>query len=216
MGAGVTAGLVAALAFVPWAARNLRVYGEPTGSAQMFRVIHGIYTARLHLPDDTRLIVPPLDQFAWFSFASFWAVFGWRGVYLPTPFTGRGASYFAQAVPFYWLAAGLAALGLGGAVAWAWRRLRARAPLPAAQTWTLAAYALTAAVALAGYVVYTLTTDASLQGRYTFVALVPFCVIGVGGVLHATRSPSANRRLALLALAGMAVLQVAAWFVIGE
>jgi len=199
------AALLAALLVVPvlpWLRRNLQIYGEPTGAAQMFGVIHGIYTARLHLPVETRIIVPPLGDFAWYSFTTFWGVFGWRGVFLPTP--------------LYLLAAALTLLGLGGALAWALRRLRARAPLPAAQAWPLAAYACTALAAVAAYVVYTLTTDASLQGRYTFVALVPFAVGGVGGVLHATPSARANRRLAGLALAGLAGLQAAAWFVIGQ
>ncbi|HUS13534.1 MAG TPA: hypothetical protein VM536_00770 [Chloroflexia bacterium] len=213
------AGGSAALLVGPWLLRNLAIYGEPTGAAQMFGVIRGIYTTRLGLPAGTRIIVPPLDQLIWHSFSSFWAVFGWRGVYLPSPLPAppSGADGLAAflAAPLYWVAALVMGLGVAGALAWQARR-RTAGPLPAALRWTLAAYALTAAAALVGYVLYTLTTDASLQGRYTFVALVPFAVIGVGGVLHATRSAQLNRRIAVLSLAGLLVLHLAAWAVIGR
>ena len=192
-----------ALALVgPWLWRNWRVYGEPTGAAQMFSVIHSIYTTRLHLPATTRFIAPPLGDFVWYSFTSFWSVFGWRGVFLPPP--------------LYVVAAALTALGVVGAAAWLVRRARARRPLPAATGWTLAAYAVMALAAAASYGLYTLTTDASLQGRYMFAALVPFCVIGVGGALRASGRPAVDRPLAGAALAGLVVLQVAAWAVIGR
>ncbi|MGI8587250.1 MAG: glycosyltransferase family 39 protein [Chloroflexia bacterium] len=209
---GVVAGSVALLLAGPWLVRNQLVYGEPTGSAQVFSVYHTIYTSRLHLPETTRIIVPPLDQFSWYSFSSFWAVFGWRGVYLPTPFGGHNAPFLEQAVPFYLLAAALTALGVGGSLAWAVRRLRARAPLPPSLGWPLAAYAVTAVAAVASLMLYNLTTDGQPQGRYTFVALVPFCVIGVGGALHATRSPRLNNILAAAGLAILVVLQLASWW----
>ncbi len=198
----VIAGAVAAALVVPWVWRNLQVYGEPTGATQMLSVIHSIYTTRLGVPAETRFIVPPLGDFVWYSFSSWWGVFGWRSVFLPWP--------------LYVVAAGLTLLGAAGALAWLVRRVRARQPLSPAQGWPLAACALTILAALANYILYTVTTDASLQGRYTFVALAAVCLIGVGGVLHATRSPILNARLGTVALAGMIVLQLGAWFTIGQ
>ncbi len=168
----------------------------------MFRVIHGIYTTRLHLPAETRIIVPPLNEFLWYSFSSAWAVFGWRTRFLPEP--------------CYWLAGALTLAAVGGAVAWTVRLRRRHTPLPAALGWTLAAYALTALAALGSYVGYTWTTDGSLQGRYTFVALVPFAVIGVGGVLVGPRTPRIRRLGAAAAALALLVLQVAAWWRIGQ
>jgi hypothetical protein len=199
--AAVVGGLALALVG-PWLWRNLRVYGEPTGAAQMFSVIHSIYTTRLHLPATTRFIPPPLGDFVWYSFTSFWSVFGWRGVFLPTP--------------LYALAAALTALGVVGSAAWLVRRARGRPPLPAGTGWALAAYAVMALAAVTSYGLYTLTTDASLQGRYTFAALVPFCAIGVGGALRATGRPAVDRALGRLALLGLVILQVAAWTVIAR
>jgi len=186
----------------PWLARNGQVYGEPTGAAAMFRVIHGIYTTRLHLPAETRIILPPLNDFLWYSFSSAWAVFGWRTRFLPEP--------------YYWLAGALTLAGVGGAVAGAVRRRCRRVPLPAALGWTLAVYALTALTAFGSYLAYTWTTDGSLQGRYTFVALVPFAVIGVGGVLMGPRSPRIRRWGATAAGLALVVLQIAAWWRIGQ
>ncbi len=196
----ITGGVAAALV-APWLIRNQRVYGEPTGSAAMFRVIHSIYTTRLHLAAETRIIIPPLGDFLWYSFSSAWAVFGWRTRFLPEP--------------FYWLAGALTLAGVSGAVIWAARCLRRRL-LTASQTWILAVYALMALAALAGYIAYTLTTDGSLQGRYTFVALVPFAVIGVGGVLGGPDSPRARRLCAGAALGSLVALQIAAWWRIGQ
>ena len=103
-----------------------------------------------------------------------------------------------------------------GSAAWLVRRARGRRPLRAATGWTLAAYTVMALAAAASYGLYTLTTDASLQGRYMFAALVPFCVIGVGGALRASGRPAIDRALARAALAGLVVLQVAAWAVISR
>jgi 4-amino-4-deoxy-L-arabinose transferase-like glycosyltransferase len=198
----VLAGAVAVALVLPWVARNLQVYGEPTGAAQMLSVIHSIYTTRLGVPAATRFIVPPLGDFVWYSFSSWWGVFGWRSVFLPWP--------------LYGVAAGLTLLGAGGALTWLVRRVRARQPLPPAQGWPLAACAVTILAALANYILYTVSTDASLQGRYTFVALAAVCLVGVGGILHATRAPRLNARLAGIALAGMILLQLGAWFTIGQ
>jgi 4-amino-4-deoxy-L-arabinose transferase-like glycosyltransferase len=202
VGHAVLAGAVAAVPVLPWVGRNLQVYGEPTGAAQMLSVIHSIYTTRLGVPAETRFIVPPLGDFVWYSFSSWWGVFGWRSVFLPGP--------------LYVVAAGVTLLGAGGAAAWLVRRVRARQPLPPAQGWPLAACAVTIAAALANYILYTVTTDASLQGRYTFVALAAVCLVGAGGVLHATRSPRLNAGLAGVALAGMVALQLGAWLTIGQ
>ncbi|MDQ2808830.1 MAG: hypothetical protein M3Z04_18290, partial [Chloroflexota bacterium] len=106
--------------------------------------------------------------------------------------------------------------GVGGALAWAMRRRRSRVPLPAAQGWTLAVYALTVLAALGSYLGYTWTTDGSLQGRYTFVALVPFAVIGVGGVLLGPQSRRARRLGASAGGLALVVLQVVAWWRIGQ
>jgi 4-amino-4-deoxy-L-arabinose transferase-like glycosyltransferase len=198
----VLAGAVAAVPVLPWVWRNLQVYGEPTGAAQMLSVIHSIYTTRLGVPPETRFIMPPLGDFVWYSFSSWWGVFGWRSVFLPWP--------------LYVVAAGLTLLGAGGATAWLVRRVRARLPLPPALGWPLAACTVTILAALANYILYTVSTDASLQGRYTFVALAAICLVGVGGILHATRAPRANTYLAGVALAGLIVLQIGAWFTIGQ
>ena len=199
--AAISSGAITAALVGPWLVRNVRVYGEPTGATGMFRVIHSIYTTRLQLPAETRIIVPPLHDFLWYSFSSAWAVFGWRTRFLPEP--------------YYWLAGALTLAGVGGAVAWTVRRWR-RSPLPAALGWTLTVYALTALAALGSYLAYTWTTDGSLQGRYTFVALVPFIVIGLGGVLRGPRTRQARR--VGLAAAGLilVILQMAAWWRIGQ
>jgi hypothetical protein len=42
------------------------------------------------------------------------------------------------------------------------------------------------------------------------------CLVGAGGVLHATRSPRLNAGLAGVALAGMVALQLGAWLTIGQ
>jgi len=202
LGEAGAVGVPVALLVGPWVWRNWRVYGEPMGAAAMFSVIHGIYTTRLHVSPDTRFLVPPLDQFAWFSFSSFWAVFGWRGVFLPAP--------------LYAVAALISGLAIAGAAAWTVRHRRGGPAARPAAGWALAAYALTAGAAVGAYILYTVTTDASFQGRYTFVALIPFCTIAVGGCLYATPRPAWNRVLARLALAGLLLIEGAAWLVIGR
>ncbi len=197
------AAVVAAALIGPWVVRNLLTYGEPTGASPMVRVVHGIYLARLGLTDSHPFIImPPLGEAVGRSFASFWAVFGWLTLFLPTP--------------LYYVAAIISLAAIAGAIAWAVRRWRRGVPLPTMQFWTLAAYAVTAIAAVLSFVIYILTDDAAYQMRYTFVALVPFTVIGVGGLSHATSSPTLNRIIAAAALAGLIALQVTAWLTIGH
>jgi Predicted membrane protein (DUF2142) len=196
------AAVVAAALIGPWMVRNLQTYGEPTGASPMVRVVHGIYLTRLGLTTSPFIIVPPLGDAIWRSFASFWAVFGWLTLFLPT------ALYIVAAI--------ISLAAVGGAVAWAIRRWRSRESLPAAQFWTLAAYAATALAAIISFITYILTDDAAYQARYTFVALVPFTVIGVGGLLYATRSTNRNRLISAAALVALLALQVAAWLTIGH
>ncbi len=197
------AAVVTAALIAPWMVRNLLTYGEPTGASPMVRVVHGIYLARLGLINTSPfIIVPPLGEAIGRSFASFWAVFGWLTLLLPTP--------------LYVVAAAISVAAVAGATAWAVRRWRSGVPLPAAQVWTLAAYATTALAAVLSFVIYILTDDAAYQMRYTFVALVPFTIIGVGGLSHATPSATLNRIIVAAALGGLVALQVAAWLTIGH
>ncbi|PZS00625.1 MAG: hypothetical protein DLM69_06195, partial [Candidatus Chloroheliales bacterium] len=53
----------------PWVVRNLQTYGEPTGASPMVQVVHGIYLNRLGLTTSPLIIVPPLGDAIWRSFA---------------------------------------------------------------------------------------------------------------------------------------------------
>ena len=197
------AAVIAAALIGPWVVRNLLTYSEPTGASPMVRVVHGIYLARLGLTNASPfIIVPPLGDAFGRSFASFWAVFGWLTLFLPTP--------------LYIVAAIISGAAMAGAIVWVVRRWRSGVPLPTAQFWTLAAYAVTALAAVLSFVIYILTDDAAYQMRYTFVALVPFTVIGVGGLSHATSSATLNRLIVAAALIGLVTLQVGAWLTIGH
>ncbi len=186
----------------PWLWRNLQTYGELTGYAHQQAIQRGIYLNRLGLANANPLIVvPPLGDAIGRTFASFWGVFGWLTLFLPT------ALYLAAAV--------LSIVAVGGGLAWLIRRWRNHLSLPAAQFWPLNAYAVTALAATASFISYILTTDAAYQARYTFVALVPFTVIGVGGIMHATPALTLNRLLTGAAFVTLLALQVAAWLLVG-
>lgn len=163
---------VASLAMIaPWAARNMRVYGEPTGARAIFDLIHRIYWERMGFPADQLFTNFPPVEFAVRSAQSFWALFGWASVRI------EGWAYWTL-VAF----AGVAAAGLVLGVRRA-SELRRGLSTPGARLAVLAA--TTCLLAFANYVGYNSLVEFQPHMRYTFVALVPavlLIVLGLGSV----------------------------------
>lgn len=173
--------LVAALLAAPWFARNTLVYGlaDPLGKAHHDTVVVGQLTtaefvARHGLP---RLV----QDFFVTSFHSFWGQFGWMGLVLD------GRVYLGLLALSLVVAVGLVAVFL--------RDSRVR-------TAPLALLALTALLALGGYLWYNVSL-LQHQGRYLFPAIVPLGVFFALGLREAWQ-----RRTTLLAAGALALTLV--------
>jgi 4-amino-4-deoxy-L-arabinose transferase-like glycosyltransferase len=202
----VAGALVSAVVIVAgvgwWVARNLSLYGEPTGSGSVFNIYHKIYWTRLGFPLKQLYSFFPLTPFddsrggfVVRTFTSSWANFGWTTVSIP------------------WIAyAGMALLSMVGLVGLArvWRAGLAK-PLPALSLqrrrvgWLLVIAALGAFIML---LAYNGLVDYQPQGRYFFVELGPLLLLLVVGLRRATSRPAINNALVWALLGMLVVLQI--------
>ncbi|MDQ2806263.1 MAG: S-layer homology domain-containing protein [Chloroflexota bacterium] len=169
------AGLALLLLCGPWILRNLWLYGEPTGTAAIFHFYQGKFGA-LHLADATSRAV-----FVLTTRFSFVGVFGWMNVPLP-PAAYTQADYVAVVL-----------LGLSTVAV-----LR-RVPLAARLRQAAVIMALVTITLLVTYIQFNVTVGSQAQGRYLFLALLPFALLATAGLY--TLSPRGRwRTLALSAL----------------
>lgn len=157
--------LLSAAPLAPWVVRNLREYGEPTGTQAILNLIHNIYWQRMQFPKGQLFSQFPVDDFVVRSFRSFWALFGWATVWLDDW--------------VYWLLAAFMAFALLGLVVAAIRGGKAAPTRPPGRLVLLAA--ITCLLAFANYVGYNSLVEFQPHIRYTFVALAPaFLLLAVG------------------------------------
>jgi hypothetical protein len=167
------------LLVAPWIARNIREYGEPTGTRAIFNLIHDIYWQRLKYPDSQLFTQFPPGEFVGRSFRSFWALFGWATVWLDDW--------------VYWVLGVFALLALAGLLV---RALRARGDLlmgDGARLCLLAA--LTCLFAFANYVAYNSLVEFQPHIRYTFVALAAATLLFAVGLARGPWGERVGRAL---------------------
>jgi 4-amino-4-deoxy-L-arabinose transferase-like glycosyltransferase len=183
----------AVLLALPWYVRDVSVYGWPDflGLRMHDAIVTGQprtadYLAQSGLPNY-------LLQFLVVTFESFWAVFGWMGVFLDERI------YQALAI--------LCAVVAGGVLL---HEPQARRPgaLSQGQRYALRLLAVSALFSVLVYAWYNLQF-VQFQGRYLFTALIPVAVAFGLGWDEATRNPRSARILA----GGLVFLAVviAAW-----
>jgi hypothetical protein len=195
----VTLGAVALLV-VPWAVRNMRVYGEPTGARAIFDLIHNIYWDRLNFPDSQWFSQFPLDAFVARSFRSFWALFGWATVWLSDW--------------VYWILAAFALLAFVGLAARLWRSGTGLFAGNGARLCLLAA--LTCLLAFANYVAYNSLVEFQPHMRYTFVALAPATMLLVVGLGRSVWGDRMGRALVAIFLVVLAAVHLASLIVLWD
>jgi len=140
-----------------WYARNLRLYGDPTG----LRTMLDVFGRRTNAPSLEAL----LGEFEGFRI-SFWGLFGVVNVLL-------------RPLWIYRLLDGVTVVGLFGAARWLWRAARSGMALDWAGLGLAAAWVLAVLAALARW---TAMTKAS-QGRLIFPAIGPICLLLSLGLL---------------------------------
>jgi hypothetical protein len=174
-------GAVAAVGVIclPWAVRNLVVYGEPTGTADLLRYARAPYPRY-------DMSAPSIQRdFLRFTWESFWGWFGWRDARLP-------GQFYQQAL---WITAFLLALSLVAGLSWLVYRRSQRRPLPA-PAWQAALILAGICLAVAAsYLQFTLTVAFQAQGRLLFPALLPAALVFTGGLYALT--PARLRVIAL-------------------
>jgi len=171
----IGAGLALLLLCGPWIIRNLWLYGEPTGTAAMFRFYHGIF-GTVQLADATQR-----QAFAQATWKTSVGVFGWLSVILPQ-------ALYSQAGYVVIILLGLSSVAI----------LR-RAPLGALLRQAAAIMALVTLTLLASYIQFSVAVSGQPQGRYLFLALLPVALLATAGLY--TLPPRGRRRnLALSAL----------------
>jgi 4-amino-4-deoxy-L-arabinose transferase-like glycosyltransferase len=185
-----------------WVARNLSLYGEPTGTRSVFNVYHKIYWTRRGFPLNQPFSFFPLTPgddpqggFVLRTFASTWATFGWNSVFVG-----------------WWAYVAVALLSVAAVVGLvrAWRaglgeRLTEAAIAHRRLAW-LAAGAI--AVAFAMLLAYNSLVDYQPQGRYLSVAFAPMMLLLVAGLLHTTTRSQVNKALVWGLLGLLLVMQV--------
>jgi hypothetical protein len=181
-----------ALLVLPWVARNIRVYGEPTGARGIFNLIHRIYWERLGFPSEQWFSQFPPVEFVGRSFRSFWALFGWATVWLDDW--------------VYWALAIFVATAGAGGLAVAWSRRRALAERPAGKVAILAL--ITCLVAFANYVGYNSLVEFQPHMRYTFTALAPAMLLLAAGLAAGPWTPRVRQVLLVTFLAALAAVHV--------
>ena len=180
--------LPAALLALPWYIRDLDVYGWPDflGLRQHDLIVTGQMRLGEFLAQHG--LQEYLRQLVVVTFQSFWAVFGWMGVFLD--------------VRLYEALAVLCVVVAGGLILHE-RQARRPEALAPGQRYALRLLAVTALLSLLTYAWYNLQF-VQFQGRYLFSGLIPIAVafgLGWDGVLR----PARNSRLlaALLVLLGV-------------
>lgn len=164
-----------------WFARNLVAYGEPSGTWAA-----NVFWHR-NLPLLNWADPAARYDFIWSTWHSFWGVFGWHSVLLPTDF-------YDQALLF---ALGLGALSglalLRGALRWG----QGRTSMPA-HTWQAGlVLAVAGGAVLFSFLQNSLIVASQPQGRYLFLALLPAALLFTGG-LYALAPGRQGKLLALL------------------
>jgi hypothetical protein len=181
-------GAPAALLAVPWYLRDISVYGWPDFLGLR---MHDAVVAGQMRPADflaQQGLAAYVKQLVVTTFESFWAVFGWQGVFLD--------------VRIYEGLALLCAIVLGG-LALHERQARAPAALGPGQRYALRLLAVTALLALLVYAWYNMQF-VQFQGRYLFTALIPVAVAFAIG-WQAVQEPLRHARLLAGALVVLAV-----------
>lgn len=196
LAAGAVAAGIAILLLVGWwVARNLQIYGEPTGTRSILGIYHGIYWRRRGFPENQLFSFFPLDDFGIRGFRSFWAAYDWSLLTLD-----------------WWVYAGLLLLSLcaifGIARAWLASRNTMQPGQDTARRRIVWLSVITLLAAAANMLFYNSFVDYQPQGRYLFVALAPTMLLILLGLRHVTRNRSANRAIALILPASLAVLQL--------
>ncbi len=189
-------GLPAALLALPWYARDLHVYGWPDFLG--LRRHDLIVVGQLRPADYLALHGwgPYVRQLIIETFESFWAVFGWMGVFVDVRI------YQALAV---------LSLTVAGGLALHERQARIGATLTAGQRLALRVLAASAVFSVLVYAWYN-GQFVQFQGRYLFTALIPVAIAFGLGWDQALRSPGNLRLLAggllflAVALAGWGLL----------
>lgn len=193
----------ASLALVlPWIARNMYVYGEPTGARAIFDLIHRIYWDRMRFPADQLFTQFPPPDFAIRSIRSFWALFGWASVTI--------------ADWVYWLLAAFAVAAVAGLILALLRavRLPRTFSAPGPRLVTLAAVA--SLLAFANYVGYNSLVEFQPHMRYTFTALVASMLLIVVGLHSLARREFWRQVVGALFLLTLAGAHAMSLFAIAE
>jgi hypothetical protein len=199
------------LVAAPWFIRNAAVYGglDVLGLGAHDAVVRGDQPRTLEMVRDMGL-TPFTRRLVVWTFDSFWGVFGWMGVFMPT-----------------WAYAALGLASAGAAAGWlvVWRRARRGEhpePLPSPR---LVVLVTAIAITLSAYLAYNLSF-VQHQGRYLFPALVPIALLFMQGIAElaawltrrlptgvARLTPAASMAAFAAALAGLAAFSLH-WLVI--
>jgi hypothetical protein len=184
----VVCGIVA-----PWVARNLRVYGEPTGARAIFDLIHRIYWDRLGYPQEQLFTQFPLPEFLVRSFRSFWALFGWATVWLDDW--------------VYWVLVGCVLVALAGLITLLVQRGRYAPPLMGPPARLLGLCAVVVLLAFANYLGYNSLVEFQPHMRYTFVSLPAAMLLVVTGLAYGPWGQRSGRLLVLGLLVFLGMIQ---------
>jgi hypothetical protein len=202
----VVGGITSAAAVVAgvgwWVARNMTLYGEPTGTRSVFNVYHKIYWTRRGFPLDQPFSFFPLTPagdpqggFVLRTFASTWATFGWSSVTLD-----------------WWLYAAIALVSMAGLVGLirVWRAGLHKQLSEASTTHRRIAWLAVGAIAVAFAMLlaYNSFVDYQPQGRYLSVVFAPMILLLVAGLFHTTVRPQVNKALVWGLLGLLVVMQV--------
>jgi hypothetical protein len=189
-----------------WIARNLSIYGEPTGTSSVFSIYHKIYWTRRGFPLDQLFsffpwtpIGDPKGGFAILTFVTTWAAFGWDAVFVP-PW-----SYAAMALLALAALVGLVRVWRGG--------LNRSLPGAAAAHRRIAWLSISAIIgAFIMLLAYNSLVDYQPQGRYLFVTLAPAVLLLVAGLRRTTSRQRINDALVYALLGVLVIMQILSVF----
>lgn len=189
MSRGSLVALVAAVAVVvalPWAARNVTLYGSVLASAEQLRPEAFAWNLR----PKSLFSMYFLTQFPWYLSRSAWGVFGMLNAFLPPAVYAIWNAVLLVSATGLWLHA-------VRRVRW-WRLPGERAGVPRSGPWpegrTLAVLASAIGLTIAGIVLYNLVVTQP-QGRYLLPALGPLAcavVLGLAEIAHWVRGVAAR------------------------